>query len=109
MALRYADMVKFSPGAVTDEFFAELQRHFSDAEICEIGYLLLAYGGTHNFLVSIGEDVVDENGESLVSDEGPFGKEGFPLSYDTHLRRREYQPPELSALDAPLPSASAKG
>jgi len=103
MALRYADQVKFNPQGVTTEFMVELQNHFSDAEICEIGYILLAYGGAHNFLSSIGEDVVDENGDSLVNDNGLFGKDGFPLVFDTHQAQTVYQNPEHRSILAPLP------
>jgi hypothetical protein len=103
MALRYAEQVKYYPQGITDEFFAELKQHFSDAEICEIGYILLAYGGAHNFLSSIREDVLDENGESLVSPDGPFGKDGFPLVFNTHRGMTVYQRPEEQTLDAPLP------
>ena len=101
MGLRYADFVKYKPQGVTDEFMKELQEHFSDAEICEIGYILLAYGGAHNFLSSIGEDVIDENGNSLVRDDGIFGKEGFPLVFNTHQAQR------LSGRAAPQPQCGA--
>ena len=103
MGLRYADFVKYNPQGVTDEFMKELQEHFSDAEICEIGYILLAYGGAHNFLSSIGEDVIDENGNSLVRDDGIFGKEGFPLVFNTHQAQTVYQDEQHRSLNAALP------
>lgn len=103
MALRYTDMVKFNPQGVTAEFIASLKHHFSDAEICEIGYILLAYGGAHNFLSSIGEDVVDENGVSLTDPQGDFGRGGFPLVFNTHHGKTELQPEAFAPLDAPLP------
>ncbi len=95
--------MKYNPQGVTDEFMADLKQHFSDAEICEIGYILLAYGGAHNFLSSIKEDVVDENGQSLVS-EGGFGLEGFPLVFNTHQAKTVYQATEHRSFEAPLPS-----
>lgn len=104
MALRYADLVKFNPQGVTDEFMARLKRHFSDAEICEIGYILLAYGGAHNFLSSIGEDMVDEHGVSLTDPKGHFGRGGFPLVFNTHHGKSVLQRAEDAALDAPLPA-----
>jgi hypothetical protein len=105
MGLRYADYVKLNPQGVTDEFMKDLQNYFTDAEICEIGYVLLAYGGAHNFLSSIGEDVVDENGVSLVSEDG-LGKDGFPLVFNTHQGKTVYQGPEHWGLDAPLPGVA---
>lgn len=102
MALRYADYVKYNPQGVTDEFMKDLQTYLTDAEICEIGYILLAYGGAHNFLSSIGEDVVDENGVSLVQEDG-FGKDGFPLVFNTHQGITVYQDREHWAMDATLP------
>lgn len=103
VALRYADLVKYNPQGVTDEFMDQVKQHFTDGEICEIGYILMAYGGAHNFLSSIGEDVVDENGVSLVSDDGMFGKDGFPLVFNTRHAQTVFQAPEEMALDGPLP------
>lgn len=103
MALRYADFVKYHPQGVTDEFMARLKQYFSDAEICEIAYILMAYGGAHNFYSSIGEDVVDENGQSLVDPDGPFGRGGFPLVFNTHHARTEFQRAEDVSMDAPVP------
>ena len=97
MALRYADKLKLDPQSVDEEFITELKRHFSDAEICEIGYIMMAYGGAHNFLSSIKEDVLDENGESLEK----WG--GFPLVFFTMEARSEYQSRQEAAPDGPLP------
>ena len=97
------NQVKFNPQGVTDEFIKELQQHFSDAQICEIGYILMAYGGAHNFLSSIGEDVVDEEGNSLVGEDGMFGKDGFPLVFNTHRAQTVYQEPQHRSVAAPLP------
>ena len=104
MALRYADFVKYHPQGVTDEFMAGLKGHFTDAEICEMGYVLMAYGGAHNFLSSIGEDVVDEDGNSLTDTDGPFGRGGFPLVFNTHAASTTFQGEGEAALDAPLPA-----
>jgi hypothetical protein len=42
---RCADLLKYNPQGTTPEFIAELKRHISDAQICEIGYLMMGYGG----------------------------------------------------------------
>jgi hypothetical protein len=97
LALRYADFLKFNPQGTTPEFFAELRRHFTDAQICEIGYVMLAYGGAHQFLSSIKERVIDEQGRD-ISD-----TEGFPIVFHTMEARSEWQSPEEAALDGPLP------
>jgi hypothetical protein len=65
-----------------------------------MGYIMLAYGGAHNFLSSIKEDVLDESGESLEL------RGGFPLVFHTMEARTEYQSPEQAAPDAALPRAA---
>ena len=97
MALRYLDHLKFSPQAVTDEFLESLKHHFSDAEICEIGYINLAYGGAHQFLSSIKERVIDDDGND-ISD-----SDGFPIVFHTMEARSEWQSEEEARLDGPLP------
>ncbi len=97
MALRYADRLKLGPWGPDDAFLAELKRHFSDAEICEIGYVSMAYGGAHNFLSSIGERVFGDDGRDLELDGG------FPLVFDTHTGVTTLQSSEESAVDGPLP------
>jgi hypothetical protein len=98
LALRYADFLKFNPQGTTPEFLAELQRHFSDAQICEIGYVMMAYGGAHHFLASIHERVIDDAGND-ISD-----TDGFPIVFHTMEARSEWQSPEEAALDGPLPA-----
>jgi hypothetical protein len=97
LALRYADFLKYDPQGVTPGFIDELKRHFSDAQICEIGYVMLAYGGAHQFLSSIKERVIDDAGRD-ISD-----TDGFPLVFHTMEARSEWQTPEQAAVDGPLP------
>lgn len=86
---------------MTQEFLAELKENFSDAEICEIGYIMMAYGGAHNFLSSIKERVLDDDGHD-ISEAG-----GFPIVFHTLEARSEWQSKEESALDGPLPDGRA--
>jgi hypothetical protein len=102
LALRYAEHLKFSPQAVTDEFLDELKRHFSDAEICEIGYINLAYGGAHQFLSSIKERVFDDDGND-ISDQA-----GFPIVFHTMEARSGWQSEEEAAVDGPLPEHATR-
>ena len=97
MALRYADALKLDPQGVTEEFLEQLQSHFSDAQICEMGYFMMAYGGAHNFLSSIKERVIDDQGND-ISD-----TDGFPLVFFTMEARSEVQSSEEAAVDGPLP------
>jgi hypothetical protein len=97
MALRYTDYLKFNPQGVDERFLEELQRHFTDGEICEIGYIVMAYGGAHNFLSSIKERVYDDEGND-ISD-----ADGFPIVFHTMEARSEMQAEEEAAIDGPLP------
>jgi hypothetical protein len=97
LALRYADFLKYDPQGVTPEFLVELKRHFTDAQICEIGYVMLAYGGAHNFLSSIKERVIDDEGRDISE------VDGFPLVFFTMEARSAWQSPEEYAVDGPLP------
>lgn len=98
LALRYADFLKYDPQGVTPEFIAELKRHFTDAQICEIGYVMMAYGGAHQFLASIKERVIDDDGRD-ISD-----SDGFPLVFFTMEARSAWQSREESRVDGPLPA-----
>jgi hypothetical protein len=86
LALRYADFLKYNPQGTTPEFLDELKRHFSDGQICEIGYMMMAYGGAHQFLSSIKERVIDDAGRD-ISD-----SDGFPIVFHTMEARSEYNP-----------------
>lgn len=97
LALRYADFLKYNPQGTTPEFIAELKRHFTDAQICEIGYIMMAYGGAHQFLSSIKERVLDDQGRDISE------TDGFPLVFHTMEARSEWQSPEESAVEGPLP------
>ena len=97
MALRYADRLKFGPWGYDEEFMSQLKEHFSDSEIAQIGYIVMAYGGAHAFLASIGERVFDDEGNDLD------GVEGFPLVFSTKEGVTRYQTPEEAAPDGPLP------
>ena len=90
-------MVKYNPQGVTDAFMDEVKQHFTDAEICEIGYILLAYGGAHNFLSSIGERVVDDHGNPITPEDG------YQIVFNTHSGFSALMPAELASLNAPLP------
>ena len=87
---------------MTDEFLEELQRHFTDAEICEIGYINLAYGGAHNFLASIKERVLDDDGVDISE------ADGFPIVFHTMEARSEWQSEKESAVDGPLPQGASR-
>jgi len=102
MALRYADRLKLGPWGLDEAFIAQLKKHFSDEEISEIGYIMLAYGGAHNFLSSIGERVFDEDGNDLEQ------AEGFPIVFSTKEAEFRYQSPEEAAVDGPLPAQRSK-
>jgi len=102
MALRYADFLKYNPQGTTPEFIAELKRHFSDAQICEIGYIMLAYGGAHQFLSSIKERVLDDEDRDISE------TDGFPIVFHTMEVRSEWQTPEESAPDGPLPERARR-
>ncbi len=99
MALRYTDRLKFGPYGPDETFMKELQQHFSDAEIAEIGYIVMAYGGAHNFLSSIGERVLDDAGNDMTE------AGGFPLVFDTLKGVSSVQTPEEAAVDGPLPQS----
>ena len=75
----------------------QLKQHFSDAEICEIGYIMMAYGGAHNFLSSIKERVLDDDGHD-ISEAG-----GFPIVFHTLEARSEWQNEKEAASDGSLP------
>ena len=96
-ALRYVDYLKYNPQGVDDRFLEELQQHFTDGEICEIGYIMMAYGGAHNFLSSIKERVYDDDGNDISE------SEGFPIVFHTMEARSELQTAEEAAIDGPLP------
>lgn len=98
MALRYADRLKFGPYGPDEAFLAQLREHFTDGEIAEIGYVVMAYGGAHNFLSSIGERVLDDDGNDLEA------QGGFPLVFETHSGETKLQQPDLVSVDAPLPA-----
>ncbi len=98
MALRYADALKYDPQSVTEAFLEQLKSHFTDAQICEIGYVMMAYGGAHNFLSSIKERVIDDDGND-ISD-----ATGFPIVFHTMEARSEWQSPEEASPDGPLPA-----
>jgi len=100
MALRYTDRLKFGPYGPDEAFLAQLRKHFTDGEIAEIGYVVMAYGGAHNFLSSIGERVLDDDGNDLEA------QGGFPLVFDTHTGVTKLQSPEDATLDAALPARS---
>ena len=102
LALRYADLLKYNPQGTTPEFIAELKRHFTDAQICEIGYVMLAYGGAHQFLSSIKERVLDDAGRDISE------TDSFPIVFHTMEARSEWQSPEASSVEAPLPGRAKR-
>ena len=91
------DHLKYDPQGVSEAFLEALKAHYTDAEICEIGYFMMAYGGAHNFLSSIKERVLDDDGND-ISD-----AQGFPIVFETLTAESRWQSPEQAALDAPLP------
>jgi hypothetical protein len=101
MALRYADHLKYDPQGVTEEFLSGLRAEFTDAQICEIGYIMMAYGGAHNFLSSIKERVLDDDGNDISE------TDGYPIVFHTLEARSEWQSPEVAAIDGPLPAQAS--
>ena len=101
MALRFVDFLKFNPQGVTEEFLEELQQHFSDAEIVEMGFFLGAYGGAHNLFSAVKERVLDDDGND-ISDHP-----GFPIVFDTHEAVTRWQSSEEAAVGGPLPEQNA--
>ena len=61
-----------------------------------MGYIMMAYGGAHNFLSSIKERVLDDDGRD-ISEAG-----GFPIVFHTLEARSEWQSAEQAAPDGPL-------
>jgi hypothetical protein len=78
-ALRYADLVKYNPQGVRDEFLSDLRAYFSDEEINEIAVTVMSYSVFHHWRSSLGEDIVSEDGLSLADPDGPFGRDGFTI------------------------------
>lgn len=58
MALRYADLVATNHFAIDDAFFAELHRHFTEAEIVELGINIGAVFGQQR--INVGWNYVDD-------------------------------------------------
>ena len=81
VALRYAERMICAPQDVDDAFFADLRRHFTDAEICDIGYTVLAYSGAHHFLASIRHQPLDAQGRPIEPGHG------FPLVFSVREGR----------------------
>ena len=50
VALRYADAITWDPSAADDAMWAELKRHFSEAELVEMGYLVGVFAGGQRWI-----------------------------------------------------------
>ena len=50
MALRYADAITWDPSAADDAMWADLKRHFSEAELVELGYLVGVFAGGQRWI-----------------------------------------------------------
>ena len=49
LALRYSELMATDPGAIDGAFYDELQRHYSDEEIVELGAFIGFNIGFHTF------------------------------------------------------------
>ena len=50
MALEYADAITWDPSAADDAMWADLKRHFSEAELVELGYLVGVFAGGQRWI-----------------------------------------------------------
>jgi alkylhydroperoxidase family enzyme len=50
VALRYADAITWDPSQADDAMWSELKRHFSDAELVEMGYLIGVFAGGQRWI-----------------------------------------------------------
>jgi len=50
VALRYADAITWDPSAADDAMWADLKRHFSEAELVEMGYLVGVFAGGQRWI-----------------------------------------------------------
>ena len=50
MALRYADAITWDPSSADDAMWADLKRHFSEAELVELGYLVGVFAGGQRWI-----------------------------------------------------------
>jgi alkylhydroperoxidase family enzyme len=82
VALAYAERMIQAPQRIDDAFFASVRRHFTDAEIADIGYTVLAYSGMHRFLSSIGHQPLGPDGRPLEPGQG------FPLAFSVRTGER---------------------
>jgi alkylhydroperoxidase family enzyme len=53
-ALRWAEAIIWEPGLADDEVWAELHRHFTEAELVELGYFIGLTMGQQRFLKTLG-------------------------------------------------------
>jgi hypothetical protein len=53
IALRYSELMAVNPGAIGAEFYAELRKHYSEAEIVELGTFIGFNLGYHTFFGSL--------------------------------------------------------
>jgi len=50
VALRYTDAITWNPSAADDAMWADLKRHFSEAELVEMGYLVGVFAGGQRWI-----------------------------------------------------------
>jgi len=53
LSLRYSELMAVNPGAIDAGFYAELRRHYSEAEIVELGTFIGFNLGYHTFFGSL--------------------------------------------------------
>ena len=53
LALRYSELMALNPSAIGAEFYADLRRHYSEAEIVELGTFIGFNLGYHTFFGSL--------------------------------------------------------
>ncbi len=53
IALRYSELMALNPGAIDAGFYEELRRHYSEAEIVELGTFIGFNIGYHTFFGSL--------------------------------------------------------
>jgi alkylhydroperoxidase family enzyme len=66
VALRYADAITWDPSAADDAMWADLKRHFSEAELVEMGYLVGVFAGGQRWIHTLQVEHGDVPAESTT-------------------------------------------
>jgi alkylhydroperoxidase family enzyme len=66
VALRYADAITWDPSAADDAMWTDLKRHFSEAELVEMGYLVGVFAGGQRWIHTLQVEHGDVAAESTT-------------------------------------------